>query len=856
MAVKVKDKLRIGVQTLMWGDKIKDIDEALEQIKAIGYEGVDFAQAPKDLPSPKKLEEKLRERGLKLLGMAGGSLEDRIRYCNKLQTKPLYLFMNDWDADAAALAVKNGYQLGLHLQQFNRIDRFSKAAPLLQAHPELGFLPDTGHLWLAGDNIIRVLEQTKDRVVAVHLKDWCPNYGRSFGTFSRGFTELGRGNVPLGKVRKWLKENFKGWIIVEQDHTETSPAESAEISFRWWRGKGPEKSVRKKPRAFLKDGLAKPMKGLTEHTPEIASILDVLSQDSCRDINYLYATIARCFANLLNCEFCSVWEVSPHTDTVILQSYWPVTIGKGPRPRVLEFSISDSLAGQALHRAWDIKVVTGLQKKAKTGEFKDASLIEDISADTMVAIPVFNTFSIHQPELLINAFTSEPPSGQRAEELNALCKHVAIAVERIWGIMRARASDEINYSVGEAETVADLLDRTLQRILIHTRCMGASVFLVNALGTRLELAATTGLQGDPRFADVYYELEEIGLVGQAWRSNEIVVSRSSAEDESSDRNPLEVVEGEAPGVMLVPISDTLGNVIGVIRCRGKVDQWDVASRFFSVTDEMVIEAIQTALSPHLVRLLSAERRNRARTRLRHELRLPIAVTRGAVEFMQYEMKKNSWSFSRKYLENIEDYMNLMAGLLGKVAFLRPGQTVEIDRLQKVFLIGDVIAPAVGQVGSLLDERGFDLSRINYGHVRDSKLPPLYVDKARFQQVVFNLLENAIKYAFDNSNEFRVEIKAVHVIGGWNLIFRDWGSGIDEKLLERIFEEGVRGPSAYKFNVSGDGIGLWIVRRVVEAHGGHVSVSRSYPPTEIVIFLPEQLRFPPSKKTHNPAEEKI
>ena len=59
--------------------------------------------------------------------------------------------------------------------------------PYLQANPELMFVPDTGHLWLAGDDLLQVLEKTRDRLVAVHLKDWRPDYGFSFAGFSRAF---------------------------------------------------------------------------------------------------------------------------------------------------------------------------------------------------------------------------------------------------------------------------------------------------------------------------------------------------------------------------------------------------------------------------------------------------------------------------------------------------------------------------------------------------------------------------------------------------------------------------------------------------------------------------------------------
>ncbi len=117
------------------------------------------------------------------------------------------------------------------------------------------------------------------------------------------------------------------------------------------------------------------------------------------------------------------------------------------------------------------------------------------------------------------------------------------------------------------------------------------------------------------------------------------------------------------------------------------------------------------------------------------------------------------------------------------------------------------------------------------------MPPLYFDKERMMQVFLNLLKNAIRYA-DKHSEISISYDrrddGIHEIR-----FADYGIGIQEEEKETIFELFHRGEDAKKRFVRGTGIGLYIARNIMRAHGGDCYVRHLDNPTEFAITLPDK-----------------
>jgi signal transduction histidine kinase len=116
------------------------------------------------------------------------------------------------------------------------------------------------------------------------------------------------------------------------------------------------------------------------------------------------------------------------------------------------------------------------------------------------------------------------------------------------------------------------------------------------------------------------------------------------------------------------------------------------------------------------------------------------------------------------------------------------------------------------------------------------------DRMRIDQIISNLLSNALKYGENNPVEITVGREADRA----RLVVRDHGIGIDASDLPRIFERFERGASRH---VGGFGLGLWIVRQVVDALGGTIAVeSRLGFGSVFIVEIPLE----PTRGAHGPA----
>jgi len=116
------------------------------------------------------------------------------------------------------------------------------------------------------------------------------------------------------------------------------------------------------------------------------------------------------------------------------------------------------------------------------------------------------------------------------------------------------------------------------------------------------------------------------------------------------------------------------------------------------------------------------------------------------------------------------------------------------------------------------------------------IPRIAVDPERLQQVIWNLLTNAIKFTPAGGT---VHVSASGVPGGLKITVRDTGRGIAPDFLPFVFDAFRQGEGGSNRTAPGLGLGLAIVHRIIEAHGGRVEAASEGPGlgSTFHVFLP-------------------
>ncbi len=198
----------------------------------------------------------------------------------------------------------------------------------------------------------------------------------------------------------------------------------------------------------------------------------------------------------------------------------------------------------------------------------------------------------------------------------------------------------------------------------------------------------------------------------------------------------------------------------------------------------------------------------------HELRTPLSLIKGYVETLIDGARDNP-EVALRFLQTIEKHADRLTYLIEDlltISRLESGQIVL--HLQDVDL-HDVVERVLGDLHSRAPEKKVTLeNQVPLGLL-------VRADADRLQQVLFNLVDNAIKYG---RNEVRVvvssqpaEEKLVEVS------VTDNGPGIAPEHTERVFERFYRADKARSREAGGTGLGLAIVKHIVQSHGGEVSL---------------------------------
>ena len=197
--------------------------------------------------------------------------------------------------------------------------------------------------------------------------------------------------------------------------------------------------------------------------------------------------------------------------------------------------------------------------------------------------------------------------------------------------------------------------------------------------------------------------------------------------------------------------------------------------------------------------------------LSHELRNPLAPIRNAVEVIRRLAPTDpEFAWAGDVMDRQVQHLARLVDELLDVARISQGK-IALNR--EPVELGAVVAQSVETAQPFIDARRQRLQL---------RLPdaPVWLqgDSARLAQIVANLLHNAAKFSEDGA---AIELQLALQPGAARISVRDHGIGIDSELLPRIFDLFTQGARSLDRSQGGLGVGLTLVRRLVELHGGHV-----------------------------------
>ena len=209
-------------------------------------------------------------------------------------------------------------------------------------------------------------------------------------------------------------------------------------------------------------------------------------------------------------------------------------------------------------------------------------------------------------------------------------------------------------------------------------------------------------------------------------------------------------------------------------------------------------------------------KNRILSIAAHDLRSPIGNIRNLSDLI---LEFQSDSLPERHVRYLEIIKRTSAYTLQLVSNLLDFSVIESGKLR----IERELVPYIDFVNQLVEENAdiamlkgisIELRTENFGN------PIISIDAYRIKQVFYNIIGNAIKFSFENST-IVVELSSNKETVTTSI--SDYGKGIPELELDLIFKEFEKGTSKPTNSEKGTGLGLAIAKRIIEAHGGSISV---------------------------------
>lgn len=197
----------------------------------------------------------------------------------------------------------------------------------------------------------------------------------------------------------------------------------------------------------------------------------------------------------------------------------------------------------------------------------------------------------------------------------------------------------------------------------------------------------------------------------------------------------------------------------------------------------------------------------------HELRTPVTSIKGYTQLAKMLIREGDLNTSEEYLEIALDQIDRMSRLILELLDVSRIETGRLEIRREPIAWPQFVRDVVHRHHTAVSDRRFHVSVPDDGKVVTG-------DRDRLEQVIGNLLENAVKYSPDGSD---VTVTVDDKVDSLVTAVCDRGIGIPADELSQVFERFHRGRQVSSTNYGGLGLGLYITKQIIERHGGSIWV---------------------------------
>jgi two-component system, OmpR family, sensor histidine kinase KdpD len=434
-----------------------------------------------------------------------------------------------------------------------------------------------------------------------------------------------------------------------------------------------------------------------------------------------------------------------------------------------------------------------------------ATLLAFLAYDFLFTYPHY-TFTIHEPHewialgifLIVAAGTSNLAARERARREQA--SRQARTATLLYDLSRALASGQQEYA--GLRTVAD-------RLMREFRFDGAVVARADAEGHLTPLVAVG--KADPALGS-----EPAGRV--------------FAQPGGPAGTGRWIVRKIRGGARRAPVANfplrSNGQHIGLLRLVGRSEGLadDETQLLATIADRLALDLEQEVLRQEANRAEILRRTDEARTALlssvSHDLRTPLAAIKASAESLLHDdvvwSPEDRSGFASAIVRE-SDRLNRLVGNLLDMSRIEGGA---LRPRRDWYDLGELVREVVGRLRPLLDGRPVRLDV-------PAALPPAMLDYLMIDQVVTNLLENAVKYTPAGSP---IEVSVAATADHLRVAVADHGPGVPEGKRTRAFDKFYRleqqGERPQSSQPPGSGLGLAVSKGLIEAHGGQIWIEET------------------------------